>query len=273
MVEFHLSNHESEMQRKLSFVLLASICVGLFAPLGQQEYLHAQWMTLGLFGAAFVLLGALTFRDPSTNWWHDARFLNLLLLVAYLVHQFEEHGVDATGTHYAFMPGFNAQFGDLAGCGGQSECPLNPENIFYVNTILVWLFLIGVMIADSRRHVFASLCAAALLLVNALAHLQGSVIHHAYNPGLLTAIVLFVPLALHRYRVLLNEEGAGAWLLAASLVWGILAHLLLFVLAVLIYVRAALPQPLFPLALGIWALVPFFIVKRSPPAIVRSAQG
>ncbi|MFO1349715.1 MAG: HXXEE domain-containing protein [Gammaproteobacteria bacterium] len=254
------------MQQKLAVVLVGLIFVALFAPLGQQPYLYANWMNLGLFGAGFLLLGALLFRSESTSWRRDARALNLLLLVAYLVHQFEEHGIDATGTHYAFMAVANAQLGALAGCAAQSECPLNPENIFYVNTIAVWLFLTLVLVAGNRFG-FANLCAAALLLVNAVVHIQAGILHRAYNPGLVTAVVIFIPLALYRYRVLLREDAAGGRRLAASIVWSILAHALLLLFAALIYGKHLLPQPLFPWLLLIWALLPFLILNGTAPAI------
>ncbi|MFM9970479.1 MAG: HXXEE domain-containing protein [Burkholderiales bacterium] len=247
------------MQRGLSSLVILVSCLGLFAPLGQQAWLHANWMNLGLAGAGFAMLGALAFRDPATSWWRDTRSLNLLMVIAYLIHQFEEHGIDATGAHYAFMAVANSQIGGLVGCAPQSECPLNAENIFYVNTILVWLFLLAVMLVDNRRHVFANLCAPALLLVNALAHLQAVAVHGAYNPGVLTAIALFIPLSLHRYRVMLRDEGVGYGWLTASLVWAILGHALLLGFAALTYVKEILPIASYPLAMGAWALLPFLI--------------
>lgn len=260
------------MRIQSPLILFAGSCIGLFAPMGQQAWLHANWMNLGLSGAGFVLIGAVIFRDPSVPWWRDSRSLNLLLLVAYLLHQFEEHGIDATGAHYAFMATANAQIGAWVGCAAQSECPLNPENIFYVNTILVWLFLLAVTLADNGRHRFANLCAAALLLVNAAAHLQAAAVFRAYNPGLLTATLLFIPLALHRYRVLVRDEAAGVWWIVASLGWGILAHGLLLGLAVLVYVKAVLPTPFYPLALAVWALLPF-LIRGGNPAVVQGPVG
>lgn len=229
----------------------------LWAPLGQQAYLHEHWMNIGVYGAGFLLIGSLVFRDHRQPVSSDMKILTVLLLAAYLLHQYEEHGTDLIGRHFAFMPYANAIISQkISGCGGIPNCPLNRENIFYINTTLVW-FLFVLAASGGRRFAFAGLCAAALLLVNGLAHILQGAVKVEYNPGLLTSLVIFVPYSIYYYRQAARLGLAGKTTIGASLVWSILAHIILVLFAVLVYVDNLLPGSSYLVILVIWSLVPF----------------
>jgi len=245
-----------------ALLVILLLFVVLLVPFGQQAYLYQHWMNIGIFGAGFLLFGALLFRDEKTNLWRDGKARDLLLLVIYLIHQFEEHGIDATGTHYAFMGSANAKLAGLVGCPVAVDCPLNPENIFYVNTILVWLFLMLAALLGGR-FAFASLCAASIVLVNSVAHILPGLLGREYNPGLLTAIVLFLPFSLSHFRFVSQTRAVEKTHLLASILWAVLAHGILLIGAVLVYTKELFPHPVYPLILVLWSLVPFLLFTRA----------
>ena len=124
---------------------------------------------------ALVLIGLVPFIAPTL-----ALPLYLTLPV-YLLHQYEEHDDDRFRLYLAslFPPG-------AAG--------LSKSEIWVINIVFVWFLLLAVFHLE-RAHPGWAMIAAYLLAANALFHIIPALIRRAYNPGLATAIILFLPLA------------------------------------------------------------------------------
>jgi len=140
----------------------------------------------------------------------------------YLVHMFEEHGIDLLGRRYAFL----ASLCELIGFPVVTDCPATPAFVFSVNVIACQVaFGLAFFLRKSRPLVAA--CAWGIPLVNLFAHLLPAVLTGRYNPGLLTALVLFAPgcawmlWTVRRSGVL--PPGSG-WRIVAT---GVLTHLVL----------------------------------------------
>jgi hypothetical protein len=118
------------------------------------------------------------------------------MLPAYMLHQFEEHGVDLLGRHYFFLSVLCRQLGY-----SPDACPADPPFILAVNIGTVWIA--GALgIALRNRNVAVGTCAFGVPLVNAFIHIGTAIVNRAYNPGLLTAIVLFLPLCAYALTTL-----------------------------------------------------------------------
>jgi hypothetical protein len=65
------------------------------------------------------------------------------------------------------------------------------------------------------------------LLLNAFAHIEPAVTHRTYNPGLVTAVVLFLPLSLWTFRVALARYQLGWRGIIATIAAGIVLHAVL----------------------------------------------
>lgn len=207
----------------LTWICLAFAFAVLWVPLGQHEFLVTHWMKLGAFMAPFLLFVAFSFNTQrSTSVLKDAQYLSLLMLCAYIVHQVEEHWIDATGKGYAFHDYVNGLLGSIVGAPEDTEI-LTVNAIFVVNTSLVWL-VGAIAIAFSRRRIFPVLCLAAIVLVNAVSHTAAAIVSGAYNPGLVTALFPFFPLSLWLFW-LFRHSGAGV--IAGSLTWAVFAHAVL----------------------------------------------
>ena len=104
------------------------------------------WTGLGAGSLLFVLLTTNALRsDRSTSRWRDIGWLTWAAVCAYLLHQFEEHGIDAQGDTYAFRGVLCANIG-FANAG---TCPVpttqtptinynRVSSMFYLDVGLNW---------------------------------------------------------------------------------------------------------------------------------------
>ena len=131
----------------------------------------------GGFVFSFILLA---FLLPYSKTLSLFEFLLCLHLPVYMWHQYEEHDDDR------FRTFLDQTFG---------QGILKQEAIFVINVFGVWaLFSLLTLLA---LHVSPGLGigVAYLTLVNALVHLVQFIKLRGYNPGLETAIFLFIPLS------------------------------------------------------------------------------
>lgn len=134
-----------------------------------------QWPYAGTLVACFLL--ALL---PIV--WSEAGLAAMLIyaqLPAYLLHQLEEH------YHDRFRRYANRLLGDGIGRGA----------IFAVNLLAVWLLILLAFYLAYYVNPAWGLVAVYLTGVNALTHVAVALRRREYNPGLLTALLLFVPLS------------------------------------------------------------------------------
>ncbi len=217
------------------------------------------WPWLGLLLAAGLIAG-LSFGDlrgdRTLGRAHDMVWLAWLATAAYLLHQFEEHGIDARGLPYAFRASLCGQFGfaDVA------TCPIPEAFITAVNIPLVWLAgpasaLLG------RRWPAIALSYLGVPAINAVVHVGSAVATARYNPGLVTSALLFLPLSLWAFRVALRRSELGWRAVAATVCGGIVAHVVLMA-SLTAYVAGRLDEAL---------LLAVQIVNPAIPMIVVAA--
>ena len=85
--------------------------------------------------------------------------------------------------------------------------------MLFVTTLpVVWGVVSVSLYLSSEVHLGLSLIAVDLVLVNAFVHLVHAFIFRCYNPGLATALAMFVPLGIYTLRaVQLAGGGTVAW--------------------------------------------------------------
>ncbi|MEL6919890.1 MAG: HXXEE domain-containing protein [Pseudomonadota bacterium] len=243
------------MAKGVSLGALIAAFAFLWVPLGQHDFLVQHWMKVGTFMAPFLVLVAFSF-SPSER-FINARSISLALLVAYILHQFEEHWVDIYGRGYAFKPYLNAFLSDLLGHAQVQEL-MSDASIFVINTSLVWL--VGALaVWRESEHIFAAFCMAAIVVVNAISHIGAGLISGSYNPGLLTAILIFLPIGVGAYVLLARSPSATAGLISASLIWGLAAHLIMIGGILAMSQMSERPESVYFAALIAWSVLPAFI--------------
>ncbi|MEO0572644.1 MAG: HXXEE domain-containing protein [Bacteroidota bacterium] len=258
--------------KSLSLAILVLFFM-LWAPLGQFEFLVEHWMKIGTYAIPFLLIASFAFLDgnKSTVWVKDFRFLGILLLIAYLIHQFEEHWIDLFGNYYAFYNFNNNTILEILGQPESSIIPLTKESIFAINTTLVWLvgFLV---VSGSPKHVFPLFAMAGIMLINGLVHLLAGIAKFQYNPGLFTSIVLFIPLYFWmikqmRYRVVRYKT-----YLIAGLIWAFLAHVIMVAGLLLANWYQVFSEYLYWVALVVWSIVPSILFKEAPLSLADKRE-
>ena len=108
--------------------------------------------------------------------------------------------------------------------------PLPRPAFIAINTVAFLLMVVGIR-ATTRRESngWMGIAVATILLVNGVAHLLGSVVTGTYAPGLVTGVVLYLPLG---SLVLLRARGqAEGDLFARGVLAGIGLHALAIVIA------------------------------------------
>lgn len=184
--------------------------------------------------AAVVLLGLLFASNilqqrPDLSRWRDPAWLGWLLTALYLVHNIEEYGIDATGHWHRFPEAMC----DQLGLQPYPQCVIPPLFYLCVNISLVWVAA-PVLAVLARRNPVFGLSMLGVIAVNAVVHFVPVVTGHGYNAGLLTAVLLFIPVTIWCVRTAFGPGRLPYRALVVILVAGVLVHVCLMG-AVLLY--------------------------------------
>ncbi|MEM6366473.1 MAG: HXXEE domain-containing protein [Planctomycetota bacterium] len=131
----------------------------------------------GGFMCSFVLLAGLTLSIERLTLPMVLLFLHLPM---YMWHQYEEHDDDRFRTYCDVNFGVGS---------------LNQEAIFIINVIGVWGIFTALLMVASIGSVGWGLGIVYLTMINGISHVASAVRQRGYNPGLLTAALLFIPLS------------------------------------------------------------------------------
>ncbi len=170
------------------------------------SFLRMHWFDVGLVLAALV--GLFILIDHPTR-------LALLLwisLITLFLHQFEEY------RYPGYFPGMmnTAMFASQQ----PDRYPLNPQIALIVNIVVGWLFYILAAIF-AEKTIWMGIATILVSAGNFIAHtflfnIKGKT---RYNPGMLTADLLFLPLAVVLFILVIHNHAATSvdWLVGAVL--------------------------------------------------------
>ncbi|MEL7548151.1 MAG: HXXEE domain-containing protein [Pseudomonadota bacterium] len=241
-------------------IAISIIFAFLWIPVGQIPFLIEHWMKLGTFVLPMLFFIAITFQEPGNEEWFRApKLLGLFLFGAYLIHQFEEHWIDVFGNEYAFQGSINSLVQRVLSSSPDKNGPLTAEAIFVINTSLVWL-VAAIAIWQAPQRVFPTLALASIVIINAFVHIAGGVLTLSYNPGLLTSIIVFVPLATLTYLRIPARQAA----LLLSIVWAVLAHIIMAVGMMASTWWGLISPRIYYAILITWSVLPFAVSVVAP---------
>ena len=241
-----------------SIILLFSM---LWLPMGQYEFLVDHWMEIGIYAIPFVGMGLFAFKERSeeiSN--HNYRLIAVVMLIAYIIHQFEEHWIDLYGYTYAFYT-FNNNF-ILSNLGEPNSMvkPLTKESIFVINTSLVWL-IGSSAILRSPKKLFPFFSMAGIIVINGFVHILAAIATQSYNPGLLTSVVVFIPIYFWIIKKTLNVHNTIRPLIFGGLIWAILAHIIMVAGLLASNWFNFFPEYIYWTLLIIWSILPVFMFR------------
>jgi hypothetical protein len=164
----------------------------------QQNWVYGGFLSgLMLLALTPLLLGG----------WDGAAVLAFLVLPAYMLHQYEEHDDDR---FHQFV------ITEL----GKGRDVLPTPAIFLINILGVWVVMVVTLWLMRRVGPGFGVVAGYLVLVNGIVHLIAWAVLRRYNPGLVTGIVLFLPLGI----AVLVTSPAGPGLHLAALLFVVGVH-------------------------------------------------
>jgi hypothetical protein len=140
------------------------------------DWFERYWMYAGLIAALFLL----SLVPLLAGAWSLPLMLIYLMGPIYMLHQVEEHHGDR---FRQFVNHYIA--GDLPA--------LTTPAVVFINVPGVWGVNLAALYLAAFVDLGLGLIAVYLMLVNAFAHIASTVVLRCYNPGLVTALVLFVP--------------------------------------------------------------------------------
>jgi hypothetical protein len=218
------------------------------------------WPWIGL-GFAVVLAGLLATNllrsDREIARWRDLRWLSFLAILVYLVHNVEEYGIAANGEPHAFPNAICVVLGqqEYPGCG------IPPEFFLVVNLPLVWLSA-PIAALLYRRYRLASMTLWGIVGVNAMVHIVAAILPGEYDPGLLTSVIVFLPLTVIAVVALVGRLGAYRRpAVAVLLVAGVLVHVVLAG-TLMLFLRGVIAEWLLLTAQPAVILVVYLLVGR-----------
>lgn len=174
------------------------------------QRLVANWV-YGGFLCAFLLLGLV---PVVAHAWSPAIVSVFLLIPVYMLHQFEEHDKDR----------FRCFLNRLWGNGREV---MSQPAVFVINVPGVWgVNLISLWLA-CYVGIGYGLIAVYLVLINALAHVGQAIHYRRYNPGLATALFLFLPAGGYALREIVATGKASLGFQCLGLAVAIGIHILI----------------------------------------------
>lgn len=162
-------------------------------------------MTHWVYGGALAGVLLLALAPVLTDGWPRGETLAFLTLPAYMLHQWEEHDADR----------FRRFVNDHLAGGAEA---LTIADVFWINIIGVWALLAAVFWLMHGVDPGWGVIAPWLLLINAAAHIGQAIAMRRPNPGLWTALAIFVPLGIATLVLLWPTASAPQHALALALV-------------------------------------------------------
>ncbi|HEX3745638.1 MAG TPA: HXXEE domain-containing protein [Bryobacteraceae bacterium] len=175
------------------------------------SWLYRHWVAAALITGIFLLV----LLPALAQSWSVALLLVYLQLPIYLFHQVEEHTGDRFRVHV------NLMFGGVEA--------LTPEAVLVINIPGVWGVGMLALYAALFFGVGWGLTPIYLVLVNALIHLAAGVAKREYNPGLWTALVLFLPIGAFALWSVNSTPGVSTLQNMVGLAIAILIHVAIVV--------------------------------------------
>jgi len=164
-----------------------------------------------VYGGAMAGLLFLLLLPALASGWSLALLAVVLQLPAYMLHQYEEHDDDR------FRQFFNRTM-----FGGREV--LSRAAVFVINVPGVW-GVIAVSIYLARFvDIGFGLIAVYLVLVNALVHVIHALVFRSYNPGLATAVGIFLPVGGYGLWQIDRAGGGNASLQALGIGSALVIH-------------------------------------------------
>jgi Protein of unknown function with HXXEE motif len=184
----------------LSRAALHSACIEqvIAREKSDMNFMRMHWFDLGI-GLAAVVGAFLFIIHPA-----GVVLLLWLSLITLFLHQFEEY------RYPGYFPGMMNSV--MFSSRQPDRYPLNSQTALIVNVIVGWLFYFTAAVINERA-IWLGIATILVSVGNFIAHtflfnIKGKT---SYNPGMLTAIVLFLPLSAYFFSWVIQNHAASTF--------------------------------------------------------------
>lgn len=167
-----------------------------------------------VYGGALAGVLLLLLLPAIDGGWSLALMLVFLQMPVYMLHQLEEHDDER----------FRRYVDEMIGHGRD----VLPSSAVFVINIGVWVLNLISFALAAHVGIGWGLIGVYAMVINAIVHIADGIAKRAWNPGLVTAIVLFLPVGL-----------GGLWAISATGEATVLQHVVGIVVALLIHAGIA----------------------------------
>jgi len=171
-------------------------------------WFYKNWMYAGLIAALFLLA---VLPLLAGDWSVGLLVAVYLALPAYMLHQVEEHAGDR------FRRYVNRRILHMPDA-------LTTVAVVVINVPLVWGVFLAALYLARFVAVGWGLIAVYAMLVNALVHIAAAIVQRGYNPGLATAVLVFLPLSIWGLATIVPLPGVTALQQGIGLGLALLVH-------------------------------------------------
>jgi hypothetical protein len=163
-----------------------------------------------VYGGALAGVLLLLLLPAIDGGWSLALMLVFLQMPVYMLHQLEEHDDER----------FRRYVDEMIGHGRD----VLPSSAVFVINIGVWVLNLISFALAAHVGIGWGLIGVYAMVINAIVHIADGIAKRAWNPGLVTAIVLFLPVGL-----------GGLWAISATGEATVLQHVVGIVIALAIH--------------------------------------
>ncbi len=217
------------------------------------SYFFNIWPWMGL-GAAVVVLILLLCTDwlrgdTTKSRWKDPFWLGWAFMVCYMLHNVEEYGFDLTGAHNGFPSAMAVIFGQ----------PLAEYFFLTVNFSIVWIAApLAAWIGRRKNWPVLATGMAGLMFINSFTHIISGFVG-GYNPGLLTTLVIFIPITLWTFIVYFGKGGMPRRVCWWNIGIGLFYHIVMFGSIMPQVFSGNINMPLLTIIMGIDMVITFIL--------------
>ena len=188
--------------------------------------LNFEWFGLGIAIIVWILLFTTDKLRSNLNIskWKDFTWLSWLGMTIYLVHNVEEYGIDLFGNRNSFPNQIYTMLGQIA------PNATGPATSYFlaVNITAFWV-MSPICALLSRKRPFTGLAVYSIILINTFFHLMPSIVGGAYNPGLVSTILFFIPILIWLFSKCLKNGKYKRQAIFFLGLGGIMYHIILTV--------------------------------------------
>ena len=187
------------------------VVIGLIAT-ALKIWFYRNWMYAGFVAGLFLLAVLPLFAGG----WSSAMVAVFLQLPVYMLHQVEEHAGDR------FRRFMNTRIAGVPNA-------LTTAAVVVVNVPILWGVDLAAIYLARYVAIGWGLIAIYLTLVNAMLHIVAAGVLRAYNPGLVSAVLLFLPVGIWGLVAVAAAPGVTVVQHVVALVFAVAVHAVLAV--------------------------------------------